>query len=197
MTNRRRMDDAYISIRPRSSDCGCVYGCLASSVRSRLSLSQRERMKVRDCFAVAPRVRTRLLATHYRALGESDDSRISTRQLHGEPEIPSAFGREFGLYGSYVLRRPIRWPALRSDNRNPRRSRPADVGDETYSLQNFGSVNVAKEYVPARSPSFAAIERDSQQFILTINASSEKHFRIPSPQSSPRKRGEADTSICF
>src|SRR6266581_6345536 len=83
MTNRRRMDDAYIPIRPRSSDCGCVYGCLASSVRSRLSLSQRERMKVRDCFAVAPRVRTRLLATRYRALGESDDSRISTRQLHG------------------------------------------------------------------------------------------------------------------
>jgi len=51
-------------------------------------------MKVRDCFAVAPRVRTRLLATRYQALGESDDSRISPRQLHGEPEIPSAFGRE-------------------------------------------------------------------------------------------------------
>jgi hypothetical protein len=59
-----------------------------------------------------------------------------------------------------------------------------DAGGETYSLQNFGSVNVAKEYVQAQSPSFAAIERDSQ-FILTINESSEKHFRIPSPQSSP------------
>src|SRR5881394_440402 len=113
MTKRRRMDDAYISIRPRSSDCGCVYGRLVSSVRSRLSLGiatgrSDERMKVRDCFAVAPQVRTRLLATRYRALGESDDSRISTRQLHGDPEIPSAFGREFGLYGSYVLRCPTR-----------------------------------------------------------------------------------------
>src|SRR5436305_8399431 len=96
-------------------------------------------MKVRDCFAVAPRVRTRLLATHYRALGESDDSRISTRQLHGEPEIPSAFGREFGLYGSYFLRRPIRWPALRSDYSNSRSSRPAKVDGETYCMHNLVS----------------------------------------------------------
>jgi hypothetical protein len=72
-----------------------------------------------------------------------------------------------------------------------------DAGGETYSLQNFGSVNVVKEYVQAQSPSFAAVERDPQRVILTVNASSEKHFRIPSPQSSPRKRGEADTSIYF
>src|SRR5438034_2047597 len=92
MTKRRRMDDAYISIRPRSSDCGCVYGRLVSPVRSRLSLGiatgrSDERMKVRDCFAVAPRVRAGLLATRYRALGESDDSRISTRQLHGSQKF--------------------------------------------------------------------------------------------------------------
>src|SRR5947208_8113276 len=42
-----------------------------------LSLSQRERIKVRDCFSAAPRARARLPATHCRALGEPDDSKIS------------------------------------------------------------------------------------------------------------------------
>jgi hypothetical protein len=48
-------------------------------VRLRLSLFQREKMKVRVCFAVAPRVRTRLLARRYRVLCEPDDSRIATQ----------------------------------------------------------------------------------------------------------------------
>ena len=119
---------------------------------SRLSLSQRERMKVRDCFSVAPRVRTRLFARRYRVLCEPDDSRIATRRLHGEPGIPSVFDREFGLRGSYVHRRPIRWPALRSDNRNPKRNRRTGVGGEICSLRSFGSLSVAKESVQVQSP---------------------------------------------
>ena len=142
----------------------------------RLSLSQRERMKVRDCFSVAPRVRTRLLATRCRAPGEPDDSRIATQPLHGEPGIPIASGREFGLHDSYVHRHPIRWPALRWDNRNPKRNRRTDVGDEICSLRNFGSASVAKERVQAQLPSFAALERDPQRSTLAINASSEKPF---------------------
>lgn len=150
-------------------------------------------MKVRDCSALAPRARTRLLATRCRPLGEPDDSKIAAQRLHGGLGIPTAFDREFGPHDSYVFRRLIRWPALRSDNRNPRRKRRRDVGGEICSLQNFGSVSVAKECVQAQSASFAAIERDSQRFILTINASSQKPFCTrPSPQSSPRRRGEAE-----
>jgi hypothetical protein len=63
---------------------------------------------VRDCFAVVPRVRTRLLVTRYQALDEPGDSRIATKPLRGEPGIPNAFDREFGLHSNYVLRRPIR-----------------------------------------------------------------------------------------
>jgi len=149
-------------------------------------------MKVRDCFSVAPRVRTRLPATRYRAPDEPGDSRIATQRLHGEPGIVIACDREFGLHGSYVRRRPIRRPALRSHNRNPERNRRTDVDAEICSLRTFGSVNVAKEHVQAQSPSFAAIERDPQRLILTIKASFEKSFiDAPSPQSSPRKRGEA------
>ena len=126
----------------------------------RLSLCQRERMKVRDCFSVAPQVQTRLLATRCRALGEPDDSRIATQQFRDELGSLTAFDRGFGMPDSYVRRRPIRQPALRWDNRNPARNLRTDAAGEICSLRNFDSVSVAKEYVPAASPSFATIERD-------------------------------------
>ena len=134
---------------------------------------------MRDCFSVAPRAQTRLRATHCRALVEPDDSRIATQRRHAEPGILTAFDREFGLPDSYVRRRPIRRPALRWDNRNPGRSRLTDVGGEICCPRNFGSVSAARECAQAQSPSFATIERDSQRFILTMNASSGKSFRIP------------------
>ena len=59
-------------------------------------------MKVRDCFSVAPQVRTILLATRYRAPGEPDDSRIATQPLHGEPGILSAFDPDFGQHGKDI-----------------------------------------------------------------------------------------------
>ncbi len=138
-------------------------------------------------------MRTRSLATRYRAPGEPDDSRIATQRLHGEPGIVIACDREFGLHGSYVRHRPIRWPALRSHNRNPKRNRGTDVGGEICSLRTFGSVNVAKERVQAQSPSFAAIERDPQRLVLTINACSEKPYTHtphlnPLPVSGARRR---------
>jgi hypothetical protein len=172
--------------------CSC-WLTLQTERGSRLSLSQRERMKVRDCFSVAPRVRTRLLATRSRALGEPDDSRIAKQRLHGGPGIPTALDREFGLHGSYARRRPTRWRALRSGNRNPRRNRRADVGGEICSPRNFGSLSVAKEYAQAQSPSFTAIERDPRRLILTVQASSEKGFvdaphLNPLPASGERRR---------
>jgi hypothetical protein len=107
----------------------------------------------------------------------------------------TGFYREFGLHGSYVLRRPIRYPALRWDSRNPRRNHRTDVGGEICSPRNFDSASVAKECAQVESPSLAAIERDSQRFILTIEGIFRKAFtNAPSPQSSPRRRGEADTS---
>jgi hypothetical protein len=148
-------------------------------------------MKVRDYFLSLSPVRTRLLATRCQALGEPDDSRIAKQRLHGGLGISTAFDREFGLHGSYARRRPTRWLALRSDNRNPRRNHRKDVAGEICGPRNFGSVGVAKEYVQAQSPSFAVSERDPRRLILTVNAPSEK-CGCPSPQSSPRQRGEAE-----
>jgi hypothetical protein len=82
---------------------------------------------------------------------------------------------------------------LRSGNRNPRRNFRTDAAAEICSLRNFGFVSVAKEYVQAASPSFAAIERDPQRLILTIHSSSEKpvtntpHLN-PLPVSGARQR---------
>jgi hypothetical protein len=152
-------------------------------------------MKVRDCFSVAPRVQTRLLATRCRALGEPDDSRIATQRFRAEPGILTAFDRKFGLPDSYVRRRPIRQPALRLDNRNPAPNHRTDVGGEICSPRNFGSVSAAKESVQAQSPSFAAIERDLQRFILAMGASSETSFRIPLTSIlSPQAERGGDTS---
>ena len=54
-----------------------------------------------------------------------------------------------------------------------------DVGGEIYILRNFGSVSVAKEYVPAQLLSFAAIERDAQRLILDYYRIFRKLFGIP------------------
>ena len=67
-----------------------------------------------------------------------------------------------------------------------------DVDDEIYILRNFGSASVAKEYVQSPLPFFAAVGRDPQRLILTINVSSEKSFRIgphlnPLPLSGARR----------
>ena len=151
-------------------------------------------MKVRDCFPVAPRAQTRLPATHCRALVEPDDSRIAALRFRCELGFPCASDREFGLHDSYVRHRPVRQPALRLDSRNPGRNRGPGAGAEIYSLRNFDSVSAAKEYVQAQSLSFAVIERDPRRSIVIVKASSEKGLmEASSPQSSPRKRGEADT----
>ena len=149
---------------------------------------------MRDCLTGVRLVETRLLATRCRVLGEPGDSRIATQRFHAEPGILSAFDREFGVPDSYVRRRPIRQPALHWDNKNPGRNRRTGVGGEICSPRNFSSVSAARESVQAQSPSFATIKRDSQRFILTINASSEKSLRMPltsilSPQA--RRGGHA------
>jgi hypothetical protein len=149
---------------------------LQTELGVRLSLYQRERIKVRDCLTAVGLLQTRLLVTRCRVLGEPGDSRIATQRFHAEPGILSAFDREFGVPDSYVRRRPIRQPALRWDNRNPGRNRLTDFGGEICSLRNFGSVSVARESVQAQSPSFPTIERDSQRFILTIKRIFRKEF---------------------
>ena len=163
----------------------------------RLSLYQREGIKVRDCLTAVGLLQTRLLVTRCRVLGEPGDSRIATQRFHTEPGILSAFDREFGVPDSYVRRRPIRQPALRWDNRNPRRNLRTDAAGEICSLRNFGSVSVARESVQAESPSFATIERDSQRFILSMKRIFRKEFPDAPHLNPPPASGARRTRMRF
>ncbi len=67
-TYRRKIRVAWCLPSLRSTSPTRINYLKLNAFRPRLSLCQRERMKVRVCFAVAPRVRTRLLARRYRVL---------------------------------------------------------------------------------------------------------------------------------
>ena len=83
---------------------------------------------------------------------------------------------------------------MRSDNRNPGCSSPTGADGEICSLQNFGSANAAKGCAQCQLSSFATNERDSRRIILVTIGIFEKQD-YPSPQSSPRTRGEAEQCI--
>jgi hypothetical protein len=104
------------------------------ALSARLSLCQRERIKVRVCFGAAPATQTRSLVERCRVPGEFDDSQIAVQQFSYEQAIPTAFDREFGPHDSYAHHRPVRSRALRPHNRNRGRKGPPDAGDEIFSL---------------------------------------------------------------
>jgi len=72
-----------------------------------------------------------------------------------------------------------------------------DVGGEIYAPQNLCSVSVAKEYVLAQWPSFAAIERDPSVHFDSSRVLQKGVSESPSPQSSPRKAGARRIRIRF
>jgi hypothetical protein len=111
----------------------------------RLSLSQRERMKVRDCLCGSPPRRTRLLAEHCRVLGEPDDSKIARLR------IPDARGTRLDhdlvcdRLHSCGRRRQAQQQVWRQDSRNPKRKGQSDAAGEIFIHQNFDCAGGAKE----------------------------------------------------
>jgi hypothetical protein len=151
--------------------------------KARLSLCQRERIKVRVSMSIARAAQTRSLARRCRVPGEPDDSKIAGQRSPSEPEIPTSLYREFVRCDSYARLRPIRSRALRLDNRNPECSSPTGADGEICSPQNFGSANVAKECAQCRLLAFVANARDSRRNILVTNVISKSSIGL-SPQSS-------------
>jgi len=161
----------------------------------RLSLWQRERIKVRDWASTAPAAQTRSLSRRCRVPGESDDSKIAVQGFLCGPGIPTALDREFAQNDNYAPHRPIRSRPLRSDSRNPECSNPTDADGEICSLQSFGSANDAKVYAQDRLLSFATNERDSRRIILLTSAVSESGAIAPHlsplPASGARRRSNS------
>jgi hypothetical protein len=137
--------------------------CLAQRIR--LSLSERERIKVRDCFRRVARARSKSLLAHYRVPHELGDSKIGGPRCRGEREILPARDRVSGQLDNYVLRRLAQLPALPPHNKNRGHKDEADAAAGICSPQNCGFVGVAKEHVPIWSGAFVANERGSRRHL--------------------------------
>jgi hypothetical protein len=129
----------------------------------RLSLSQMERMKVRDSLFGSPPNQTRLPAEYCRVLREPDDSKIAIQRFHGWLEI--ALGH--GLVCDQLRSCGPRHQAQRRVSRQGSKSR--ECKDQSGAAggicihRNFDFADVAKEFVQLQFPSYAASERGSQQ----------------------------------
>ena len=116
-----------------------------------LSLSQRERMEVRDCSESVPQATTKLPEERYRVLPELDDSRSEQRQCLLWPKIPLVHDPAFCEDDSHGPNHPTRLRVSRPDNRNPECTGRWDAAAGICNGQSFDFEDVAKECV--RSPS--------------------------------------------
>jgi hypothetical protein len=161
-----------------------------------LSLSQRERIEVRDCSGRVVRGLTKWPGERYRVLPGPDDSKSERRRSLVWLGIPLAVGRVLPGPCSHGLNRPIRWQASGPGNRNPGCTDRSGVVAGIYRLRSFDFEDVARECARNRSPSYGENGRESLgDYLSTRHFLREAKSTAPSPQSSPRKRGEADRSI--
>jgi hypothetical protein len=129
----------------------------------RLSLSQRERMKVRDWLCGSPPRRSRLLAEHCRVLGEPDDSKIAIQRFHGWLEIALEHGLVCDQLRSCDLPHQTQWRVSRQGSKNRECKDQSSAADGICIHRNSDCAGGAKEFVQPQFPSYAASERDSQQ----------------------------------
>ena len=163
---------------------------MTESISGYLSLSQRERMKVRD-WSDLP-VPAKSSQEHHRALRESGDSKIGAWQFLAQPEIPRGFGHASRLPKNHDLSRPIPPRAWRQDSRNPKCRDQADAAAGICNLRSFDFGDAAKEFAHNQSCSFGDNERDSREDCLACRDFREKKNRpltsILSPQSGERAK---------
>ena|ERR1700730_8370684 len=121
-----------------------------SSVMGRLSLSQRERMEVRDWSESVPQEPTKLPEERYRVLPELDDSRSARPRSLAWSEIPLVRDHVFRAGHSHGRNHPARLPVLQRDNRNPERKDRWDAVAGICSGQSFDFEGAAREHVHSR-----------------------------------------------
>jgi hypothetical protein len=128
---------------------------------TRLSLWERERIKVRDSSGRVLPGRSKLPEGHYQALAAPDDSKNVRRRFLFWPEIPLVPGHGLRQGGSCGLSHPIRWQVSRPDNRNPEYKDGWDAAAGTYSKRSFYFEDGARECVRSPWRSCGGNERES------------------------------------
>jgi hypothetical protein len=153
-----------------------------------LSLSQRERMKVRDCCDGDFQAFPKSTQERYQVLPGLDDSRSGSRQFLVFPKIRLVPDRVSRAGGSCDLNHPIRWQASRPDNRNPGCKDRWDAVAGIYELRTSDFEDGAREYVRNRSRSCGGNEHASltDSLIMVVSCEKEKYrplTLILSPQA--------------
>ena len=120
-------------------------------VTNRLSLSQRERIEVRDCSRCAFQARARSLEEHYRVLLLLDDSRSGLQQSLVWIRISLAPDHVFQGVGSRDLNHPVRPRASRPDNRNRGCKDRWDAVAGICTVRNSDFEDGAREHARSRS----------------------------------------------
>jgi hypothetical protein len=168
---------------------------IKSHVTCLLSLSQRERIQVRDYSGHVFQALTKWPGERYRVLPELDDSKSERRQFLVWPEIPLVLGRVFRGGGSHGLNHPIRWQASRLDNKNPGRRGRSGAAAGICSVRSFDFEDGARGCVRSRSRVCGDNGRESLGDCLATAIFYEKRNCPPHLNPLPASRGEADSSI--
>jgi hypothetical protein len=167
-TRRRGITD---SIAHAISTRGLIF-CL-------LSLSQRERTKVRDCCERDSQAPTKSSQGRRRVLHVLGGSRIGRQRFLVWLKIPTESDRASRAGANHDLNHPIRWQASRPDNRNPERKDRWDAVGEIYELRTFDFEDGARECVRNRSRSCGGSGRASLTDSLVTAVSWEKKNYSP------------------
>src|SRR2546430_4784064 len=146
---------------------------------SLLSLSQRERMKVRDYSAHDFQAPTKSLQERYRVPRGFGDSRNGQRQFLVQLEISPVSYRVSRACGNHTRTHPIRWLASHSDNRNLGCKDRSDAVAGICNLRSVDFEDGAGEYARNRSRSSGGNERSPSTLSLLTSRSCEKRNYRP------------------
>jgi hypothetical protein len=192
----------HLNLLPRSKErrnSRCL--CEASLPSQRpsfffLSLSQRERIKVRNCYRRVRQAQTKLLARRYRVLRELDDSKIAKPQFLRRLETVHAYGLSFDRADNYVHHHPAQSRVWQQDNKNLGRNDQLDVVAEICNQRIFDFEDASTECARSRLPSSGERERDSQTKILIYFTVSRKDELAPHLNPLPRPGRGEDCAGC-
>jgi hypothetical protein len=150
-----------------------------------LSLSQRERIKVRDCFRNAAPARTKSHPEHYRVLPGPDGSRIAKRRFRDWRETSFALHRAFPGRCSYDRLHQARSRDELQDNRNLKHNNQSDVGAGTCSPRTSDFEDGATRSFHNASDSYVGSARESQGGRLSDKFGQRNNFHWLSPHLNP------------
>ena len=152
----------------------------------RLSLCERERIKVRDFRSNVAQARTRSLSECYQALDKLDDSKIAKRKFRNWREIHLVRDRIFHARDNHDLNHRSRPRSSRQDNKSPGCTWRWDAVIGICSRRNFDFGDDARERAQALSPFCESNEHDPQtpSLFAAVFRGSRNCDRAPSPLTS-------------